>query len=164
MLSNLRPLKLPLRWWRCQRRPSGPAKTFAYLRRWHVSLASVRRHRPSALTIITHDFINLFVRLRYPIVRIAYLKDCRPDRPVPYRPVPYRPVKCFKRGIENKSGWNQKLKIAPIWTSTPSKAPNFLKFFDGNCPEVWKWQIRENPSFRHYLKIINIIKIMIFWC
>ena len=33
--------------------------------------------------------------LRYPIVRIAYLKDCRPDRPVPYRPdrpVPYRPV------------------------------------------------------------------------
>ena len=29
-------------------------------------------------------------RARYPIVRIAYLKDCRPVRPVPFRTDPFR--------------------------------------------------------------------------
>ena len=48
-----------------------------------------------SLTFVPHlgpILILMAFSLRYPIVRIAYLKDCRPDRPVPYRPVPSRPV------------------------------------------------------------------------
>ena len=42
--------------------------------------------------IYIYVYITIFKILRYPIVRIADLKDCRPVPYRPDRPVPYRPV------------------------------------------------------------------------
>ena len=42
----------------------------------------------------------------------------------------------FGLEIIKKNGWNQKLKIAPIWMKLCTPTTNFLKFFDEHGPEV----------------------------
>ena len=97
--------------------------------------------------------------LQYPIVRIAYLKDCRPDRPVPYRPVPYRPVKCFKRGtLETKIRLEPKIENRSDLDFDPMSSTQLSQIFGWEWSGGMKMATKGKPKFPTFCKNLKYYK------